>query len=68
MEIDDQECQFENFKWEFPWDLMDVMIGGKSSIDLTRLELKSFEDAHQFFVSLWLRLRAARRSAKKFKI
>ncbi|MFN8672208.1 MAG: TIGR04552 family protein [Candidatus Sericytochromatia bacterium] len=38
-------------KYDFAWDIIDVMIGGKSSIDLQRLTISSFEEADQFLVT-----------------
>lgn len=35
-------------KYSFDWDIVDVVIGGKSSIDLSRLTIESFSDAHNF--------------------
>lgn len=37
--------------WSFPWSIMDVLIGGKSSIDLLELSLSSEKDAHLFLES-----------------
>jgi len=34
--------------WQFPWPIMDVLIGGKSSIDLTELRIKSHDEAEAF--------------------
>lgn len=34
--------------FEFNWDIMDVIIGGKSSIDLSKLSIRTAEDAKQF--------------------
>jgi len=31
--------------WKFPWPLMDVLIGGQSSIDLNELRVGSWEEA-----------------------
>jgi uncharacterized protein (TIGR04562 family) len=35
-------------KYSFDWDMMDVIIGGRSSIDLSRLTLKTYEEADAF--------------------
>ena len=35
-------------KYSFDWDMMDVIIGGKSSIDLSRLTIKSYPEADSF--------------------
>lgn len=35
-------------KFDFNWELIEVIIGGKSSIDLSSLAIKTFEDAHIF--------------------
>lgn len=35
-------------KYSFDWDMMDVIIGGRSSIDLSRLTLHTFEEADAF--------------------
>ena len=37
--------------WKFPWPLMDVLIGGNSSIDLPELRVASWEEATDFLVS-----------------
>jgi uncharacterized protein (TIGR04562 family) len=37
-------------KWRFPWPIMDVMIGGKSSIDLGHLYLRDWEQATRFVI------------------
>lgn len=34
--------------WSFNWGAMDVLIGGKSAIDLAELGVKDFEDATEF--------------------
>ncbi len=36
-------------KYSFDWDMMDVIMGGKSSIDLSRLTIKSHAEAEIFF-------------------
>lgn len=43
----------ENLKrqWSFPWPIMDVLIGGRSSIDLEFLCLKDEQDANEFLRS-----------------
>lgn len=38
-------------KYDFAWDLIDVIIGGKSSIDLNRLTINSLEDADIFLTT-----------------
>ena len=38
-------------KWSFPWSLMEVLIGGKSSIDLKKLSINSVGDAENFIRS-----------------
>lgn len=38
-------------KWKFNWPMMDVIIGGRSSIDLTEVGISSFKDAHDFVKS-----------------
>jgi uncharacterized protein (TIGR04562 family) len=35
-------------KWTFPWPIMDVLIGGKSSIDLPNLNISGWSDASAF--------------------
>lgn len=35
-------------KWKFNWPQMDVMIGGRSSIDLAEMRIASDEEAYQF--------------------
>jgi uncharacterized protein (TIGR04562 family) len=35
-------------KYSFDWELLEVIIGGKSSIDLTKIPIKTFEDADIF--------------------
>lgn len=35
-------------KWTFPWPVMDVLIGGKSSIDLPNLNITGWSDASAF--------------------
>ena len=37
--------------WQFPWPVMDVLIGGKSSIDLTELNIQSNAEASSFLRS-----------------
>ena len=37
--------------WQFPWPVMDVLIGGKSSIDLTELKIQSNAEASSFLRS-----------------
>ena len=37
--------------WSFPWSIMDVLIGGKSSIDLLALSIESEKDAQLFLES-----------------
>ena len=37
--------------WSFPWSIMDVLIGGKSSIDLLELSIESEKDAQLFLES-----------------
>jgi uncharacterized protein (TIGR04562 family) len=34
--------------WSFNWGIMDVLIGGKSSIDLQELKVRSWQDATEF--------------------
>lgn len=34
--------------WQFPWPIMDVLIGGKSSIDLLELRVRSLSEATAF--------------------
>ena len=34
--------------WDFNWGAMDVLIGGKSSIDLEKLKFKNWQDATEF--------------------
>lgn len=38
-------------RWRFNWSLMDVMIGGQSSIDLPQLYVKSREEAGRFIAN-----------------
>ena len=38
-------------QWSFPWPIMDVLIGGKSPIDLEKLSLTSDADARNFLKS-----------------
>jgi uncharacterized protein (TIGR04562 family) len=38
-------------KWTFPWMSLDVLIGGKSSIDLPELRIKDWDEATQFILS-----------------
>jgi len=38
-------------KYDFAWDIIDVMIGGKSSIDLTRMTISSFHEADTFLIT-----------------
>ena len=38
-------------QWSFPWPIMDVLIGGKSPIDLEKLSLTSDADARHFLKS-----------------
>ncbi len=38
-------------KWSFPWPVMDVLIAGKSSIDLSGLQVQSRDEAGKFLVS-----------------
>ncbi|MCB9229905.1 MAG: TIGR04552 family protein [Deltaproteobacteria bacterium] len=38
-------------QWSFPWPIMDVLIGGRSSIDLEKLILKNENDAKNFLRS-----------------
>lgn len=38
-------------KWIFPWQAMDVLIGGKSSIDLADLRVHDFSEATKFLCS-----------------
>lgn len=35
-------------KWDLDWDILDVLIGGRSAIDLEVLNLNSFEEATDF--------------------
>lgn len=35
-------------KYSFDWELLEVIIGGKSSIDLTKIPIKTFQDADIF--------------------
>ncbi|MFN8575712.1 MAG: TIGR04552 family protein [Candidatus Sericytochromatia bacterium] len=45
-DVEDTKHIFD--KYAFDWDMMDVIIGGKSSIDLSRLTIKSHEEADSF--------------------
>lgn len=45
-EMEDTRHIFE--KYSFDWDMMDVIIGGKSSVDLSRLTIKSYTEADSF--------------------
>lgn len=38
-------------RWKFPWSVLDVLIGGKSSIDLKELETPTVEQASDFLKS-----------------
>lgn len=38
-------------KWKFNWPMMDVIIGGRSSIDLTEVGISSLKEAHDFVKS-----------------
>ena len=38
-------------KWSFNWDMFDVIVGGRSAIDLGRMPIQSLEDAHAFMVN-----------------
>ena len=40
--------------WEFPWQIMEVLIDGKSSIDLTQLNITSGQGAHDFVLAYGL--------------
>ena len=40
--------------WEFPWQIMEVLIDGKSSIDLTQLNITSEQEAHDFVLAYGL--------------
>lgn len=48
---EDEEYQALARQWTFPWPIMDVLIGGKSPIDLERLSLTSDADAKNFLKS-----------------
>lgn len=45
--IDDEWVNVRK-KWDFNWGVMDVLIGGKSSIDLESLRFKNWQDATEF--------------------
>jgi uncharacterized protein (TIGR04562 family) len=34
--------------WKFPWPVMDVLIGGQSSLDLPEMRVATYEDATEF--------------------
>ncbi|MBP9708154.1 MAG: TIGR04552 family protein [Oligoflexales bacterium] len=42
------EYQHPISDWYMPWDIVDVLISGRSSIDLPRLYVKSLEEAREF--------------------
>jgi uncharacterized protein (TIGR04562 family) len=46
--IDMEETRDIAEKYSFDWDLVDVIIGGKSSIDLSKLNLNTMADAENF--------------------
>ncbi len=48
--MDAVENQIQNIKklWDFNWGAMDVLIGGRSSIDLDKLRFKNWQDATEF--------------------
>lgn len=45
------EIEYLIRRWSFNWGAMDVLIGGKSSIDLQDLQIRDWEDATQFLKS-----------------
>jgi uncharacterized protein (TIGR04562 family) len=38
-------------QWDFDWPLMEVLVGGKSSIDLPSLHVKNYEEASEFVLN-----------------
>ncbi|SMF29720.1 TIGR04552 family protein [Pseudobacteriovorax antillogorgiicola] len=46
--MDDTEAQEIRKLWDFNWGVMDVLIGGKSSIDLEDLKFRNWNDATEF--------------------
>src|SRR5690242_11629872 len=37
--------------WDLPWHEMEVLIGGKSSVDLPRMRVKTWQDAGAFLLN-----------------
>ncbi|MDA9951604.1 TIGR04552 family protein [Oligoflexaceae bacterium] len=48
--LDKQTVDELHRKWDFNWPVMQVMIGGRSAIDLPSLKIKDEKEAHEFIV------------------
>ena len=49
----DEQVELQDIlqQWSFPWPIMDVLIGGRSAVDLDSLHLQDEADARQFLKS-----------------
>ncbi len=47
-ELEDRERNRLILEWTFPWHVMDIMLGGKSAIDLNVLKIRNVAEAGEF--------------------